>query len=58
MIMHLVPAANWGDEAAGENRILTLVMAGDGGMLSVVTFLKASSMQSLLTSLVLLRGKP
>jgi hypothetical protein len=39
MILHLVPAARWGDEAAGENQILTSVMAGDSGVLAVVTLM-------------------
>jgi hypothetical protein len=38
---HLVPAS-WGGEATGENRALTLVLAGDGGVIGVATLLKAS----------------
>jgi hypothetical protein len=41
---HLVPAASWGGEAAGENRALTLVSVGDGGVLGAGIFLKASPM--------------
>jgi hypothetical protein len=49
LIPHLVPAASSGDEAAGEKRVLTLVMAGDDGVIGIVTLLKASSVQSSFT---------
>jgi hypothetical protein len=51
MIPHLVSAASWGGEAAGENRALTTVSAGDGGVLGAVTLLKASPVQSSATHL-------
>jgi hypothetical protein len=43
---HLVPAVSWGREAAGENRALTPVSAGDGGVIGTVTLLKVSHVQS------------
>jgi hypothetical protein len=46
---HLVPTASWGGEAAGENRALTPVSAGNGGIPGVVALLKASPMQLLAT---------
>jgi hypothetical protein len=47
---HLVPAS-WGGEATGENRALTPVLAGDGGVIGVATLLKASPVQFLATHL-------
>ena len=32
LIPHLVPASSWGSMAAGENRAMTPVMAGDDGV--------------------------
>jgi hypothetical protein len=56
MIPHLVLAASWGGEVAGENRALTTVSMGDGGVLGAITLLKASPMQSLATHLCCSRG--
>jgi hypothetical protein len=58
MILHLVSAASWGGEAAGENRALTTVSTGDGGVLGAVTLLKGIAYAVFGYSLVLLRGKP
>jgi hypothetical protein len=44
MILYVVPAASWGDKVADENHALTLVLAGDGGILSTVILSKASPM--------------
>jgi hypothetical protein len=37
---------NWEDKAPGENRAMTMVTAGDGGVLGAITLLKASPMDS------------
>jgi hypothetical protein len=55
---HLVPAASWEGKAAGENRALTLVSVGDGGVLGAFTFLKASPMQSSSTHSCCSGGNP
>jgi hypothetical protein len=44
MILHLVSVASWGDEATGENRVLTLVIAGDDDVLGIIALPKALSM--------------
>jgi hypothetical protein len=49
---------SWGGEAASENRALTPVSAGDGGVIGVVTLLKASSVQSLATYSCCSGGNP
>jgi hypothetical protein len=49
---------SWGGEAAGENRVLTPVSAGDGGVIGVVTLLKASPVQSLATYSCCSEGNP
>jgi hypothetical protein len=51
MILHLVSADSWEDEAAGEHRVLTSVMAGDDSVIGAITLLKASSVQPLPTHL-------
>jgi hypothetical protein len=48
--------ASWDDNAPGENRALTMVTVGDGGILGVVTLLKASPMESLSTQSCYFRG--
>jgi hypothetical protein len=47
-----------GRQGSGENRALTMVTAGDGDVLGVVTLLKASSMESSSTQSCYSRGNP
>jgi hypothetical protein len=39
---HLGPDVSWENEAVDENSALTPVSAGDGGVIGVITLLKAS----------------